>query len=85
MSHLDEEQRKLNHELSKGHMYEGVVVADLSTADQLISIRLPDQDKAFGPMPWPERGMLMPSRGDRALMTISDDDQYWCVGWWPYD
>lgn len=86
MTHLGEEIKKNQVDLETAHAYEAYVVADLATPQDLLLARLTDQDKTFGPMPWPgPRGTLYPSRGDRCLITISDDDLYWCIAWWPYD
>lgn len=89
MTHLGEEIKKeaiLEVEIKNGHGYTAFVVADLATPQDGMLARMASQDRTFGPMPWPgPRGTLYPSRGDRCLITIDDDDQYWCIAWWPYD
>lgn len=85
MSDLHEQLKKQEEDLVTGQLYEGIVVATITNPGLGVQIRLPDQDKSFGPMPWPERASVLgPTRGDRALFTKSDQDAYWCVGWWPY-
>lgn len=86
MTDLHDQLKEHDLELAAGQLYEGIVVNTLVDPSDGVLIRLADQDKAFGPMPWMERASVTgPTRGDRALFTKSDQESYWCVNWWPYD
>lgn len=41
------------------------------------------ENHRYGPCPWPQRGTTLPVRGDRCLVTFSDDGSPWIIGWWP--
>lgn len=86
MTDLHDQLRQYDLDLATGQLYEGIVVNNPADPSEGLRVRLPDQDKSFGPMPWPERATVaLPLRGDRALFTKTNQETYWCVGWWPYD
>lgn len=55
MGHAEQAMKELDAEIAVGHLYEGIVVDDPGSVGIGIQIRLVDQDKSFGPMPWPAR------------------------------
>lgn len=71
--------------------YEGRFAKDVTEIDKMATVKISawSPTSFFGPAPWPTRvdedGVpVLPSRGDRCLVTISDDEQTWIVAWWPY-
>lgn len=85
MTDLHDQLREYDLDLAAGQLYEGIITNSPADPSEGVLVRLPDQDKQFGPMPWSERASVpLPLRGDRALFTKSDQETYWCIGWWPY-
>lgn len=73
--------------------YEGVVANTVSaTTDDLYVTLEQFQDEEdglphrYGPcLGWDRRqDGAYPSEGDRILVTVSDDGNYWILNWWPY-
>lgn len=71
-------------------LFEATFFADVAAVDQPAYLVVPafDTQQRFGPAPWPTRsdpgGLVLPSRGDRALVAFGDNDDPWVVMWWPY-
>lgn len=71
---------------------EAVIDSEPSGPDQAVWVVIPsfDPELRFGPCPWSPMiasgdEYLTPSRGDRALVSVTEEGEAWVVAWWPYD
>lgn len=71
--------------------FTAVVTETANSVTDLISVKLPqfDQRTRFENVRWSPRveedgTVIMPTRGDKALVILSDEGDPWIVEWWPY-
>lgn len=82
--------RLIDEPIQRPQLFEATFVDDVASHQDEARVLITSFDSAatFGPCPWPSRhdgaGLVLPARGDRALVAFSDDNQPWVVAWWPY-
>jgi hypothetical protein len=61
----------------------GRTVADPADGVYVLLDSLSDKH-LVGPCRWMPRGATLPSKGDDALVCVTEDGEPWMVAWWPH-
>jgi hypothetical protein len=84
---LIEDRLKASGAAPEASAYAGIIADTASSPTSSVRVIIPEfsNSQTFGPAPWMPRGMLYPTKGDKALVVIDSDNEPWIVMWTPYD
>jgi hypothetical protein len=71
--------------------FEAMIASNPASVDEGVKVIIEamDGNRHFGPIPWMSRNddagnPVYPQRGNRALVTFSNEHEAWVIAWWPY-
>lgn len=85
-----DERKPPPRDLDDVTLYEAVLATTPSDTTEQAMVIVPSfsSKHLYGPCPWAPRIVdsdtyATPSKGDRALVAISNEKEVWIVSWWP--